>query len=61
MGLQSMFDITMGSHDRVKVCELAGLFILHRLKSNFNNRNINLNRKDVLDAFRNIGLRSLRL
>ena len=55
---QSMFDVTMGSYDRAEVIELVGLFILHKLKTKFNNKNIGLYRDDGLAAFRNMGPRT---
>ena len=30
-----MFDVAMGCYDEVKVCELVGLYILHKLSSKF--------------------------
>ena len=54
---QCMFDVTMGSYDGAEVCELVGLFILHMLKTKFNNENIGLYRDDGLAAFRNMGPR----
>ena len=55
---QSMFDVTIGSYDEAEVCELVGLFILHKLKNKFNNENIGLCRDDGLAAFRNMGPRT---
>ena len=55
---QSMFEVTMGSYDEAEVCELVGLFILHKLKTKFNNKNIGLYRDDGLAAFRNMGSRT---
>ena len=31
---QDFFDVTMGSYDGAEVCELVGLFLLHRLREN---------------------------
>ena len=53
-----MFDVAMGSYDRAEVIELVGLFILHKLKTKFNNKNIGLYRDDGLAAFRNMGPRT---
>ena len=55
---QSMFDVTMDSYDGAEVCELVGLFILHKLKTRLNNENIGLYRDDGLVAFRNMGPRT---
>ena len=46
-------------YDGAEVCELVGLFILHKLKTKFNNeKNIGLYRDDGLAAFRNMGPRT---
>ena len=41
--------------DGADVCELVGLFILHKLRSKHNNKIIGLYRDDRLAAFRNLG------
>ena len=52
------FDVSMGSYDGAEVCEIVGLYILHRLRSKFNNKNIGLYRDDGLAAFSNMGPRT---
>ena len=49
----------MGSSDGAEVCELVGLFMLHKLDQKFNNKNnIGLYSDDGLAAFRNMGPRT---
>ena len=54
-----MFDVAMGSYHGAEVCELVGLYILHKLTTAFPNGNIGLYRDDGLAAFRNTSARSL--
>ena len=51
-----MFDVTMGSYDGAKVCELVGLFILHQLSA-YPNGSIGLHRDDGQAAFKNVSAR----
>ena len=32
---ESLFDVTMGSHDGAEVCELVGLYLLHQMREKF--------------------------
>ena len=48
------FDVTMGSYDRVKVCELVGLCLLNLLTNEFGKHNIGLYRDDCLSCFKKI-------
>ena len=57
-GESPMFDVAMGSYDGAEVCELVGLYILHKLTTAFPNGNIGLYRDDGLAAFRNTSARS---
>ena len=57
-GNTDLFDVTMGSHDGAKVCELVGLLILDKLQTVFKNDNIGLYRDDGLAVFRNMGPRT---
>ena len=57
----SMFDVTMGSSDGAKICELVGLYILHKLNRTFEIGNIGLYRDDGLAAFKNVTPRSADL
>ena len=57
-GNPNLFDVTMGSFDDAEVCELVGLFLLHKLRSKFKNNEIGLYRDDGLAAFRNMGPRT---
>ncbi len=41
----SLFDVTMGSHDGAEICELVGLFILNKLGQKFGKENIGLYRE----------------
>ena len=54
-----MFDVAMGSYDGAEVCELVGLYMLHKLTTAIRNGNIGLYRDDGLAAFRNTSARSL--
>ena len=53
-----MFDVTMGCYDGAEVCELVGLYILHKLTSAFPGGDIGLYRDDGLTIFKNINARS---
>ena len=44
----SMFDVTMGSHDGAEICELVSFFILSKLAENLGNENVGLYRDDGL-------------
>ena len=58
-GNSPMFDVAMGSYDGAEVCELVGLYILHKLTSAYPNGNIGLYRDDGLAVFKNMSARSL--
>ena len=49
-----LFHVTMGAYDGAEVCELVGIFILHKLSSIYNKNNIGLYRDDGLAIFKNI-------
>ena len=53
-----MFDVSMGSLDGTEICELVGLFILDKLRSEFKNDDIGLYQDDGLAAFKNVGART---
>ena len=53
-----MFDVAMGCYDGAEVCELVGLYILHKLTSAFPDGSIGLYRDDGLAIFKNINTRS---
>ena len=53
-----MFDVAMGCYDGAEVCELVGLYILHKMTSVFPGGNIGLCRDDGLAIFKNINTRS---
>ena len=57
-GDSPMFDVAMGCYDGAEVCELVGLYILHKLTSAFPDGNIGLYRDDGLAIFKNITTRS---
>ena len=54
-----MFDVAMGSYDGAEICELVGLFILHRLNAAYSNGNIGLYRDDGLAVFKSTNARAL--
>ena len=47
------FDVTMGSSDGTKVCELIGIFMLRLIGNKYNPNNTGLYRDDGLAAFKN--------
>ena len=47
-----LFDVTMGSYDGCEVCELVGLYILHKLNDKFPELNTGLYRDDGLSALK---------
>ena len=58
-GDSPMFDVAMGSYDGAEICELVGLFILHRLNAAYSNGNIGLYRDDGLAVFKSTNARAL--
>ena len=50
---ESTFDVTMGSYDRAKVCELVGIYILSKLQEKYGDAQTGLYRDDGLAAFNN--------
>ena len=51
-----MFDVTMGSLDEAEVCELVGLFLLHKMKHLFGCNCVGLYRDDGLAVLNNISV-----
>eukprot|EP00794_Sanderia_malayensis_P019680 gene19680-biopygen13943 len=49
----SLFDVTMGSHDGAEICELVGTFLLNKLSEKIKKENIGLYRDDGLAVLRN--------
>ena len=47
-----LFDVTMGSYDGCEVCELVGLYVLHRIKEKFPEIDFGLYRDDGLGALK---------
>ena len=47
------FDVTLGSYDGAKICELVGLYILHKLGEKYGKERIGLYRDDGLACFEN--------
>ena len=47
------FDVTMGSYDGAEICELVGLYILHKLGEKYGKERIGLYRDDGLACFEN--------
>ena len=55
----AQFDVSTGSYDGAEICELVGLYMLHKLDQRFNNnKHTGLYRDDGLAAFRNMGPRT---
>ena len=52
------FDVTMGSFDGAEICELVGIFIIHKLSSIINKNNMGLYRDDGLMILRNMTKRT---
>ena len=57
-GDSPMFDVAMGCYDGTEVCELVGLYILHKLSSKFPEGDIGLYRDDGLAIFKNMNARA---
>ena len=57
-GDSPMFDVAMGCYDGAEVCELVGLYILHKLSSKFPEGDIGLYRDDGLAIFKNMNARA---
>ena len=53
-GDSGLFDVTMGSYDGAEVCELVGLYILHRSSKKYDKESTGLYRDDGLAVFSNI-------
>ena len=49
----SLFDVTMGSFDGAKICELVGLFILNKLSNIIPKKDLGLYHNDRLTVLRN--------
>ena len=47
------FDVTMGSYDGAEICEIVGLYILHKLGEKYGKERIGLYRDDGLACFEN--------
>ena len=47
-----LFDVTMGSYDGCELCELVGLYVLHRLKEKFPEIDFGLYRDDGLGVLK---------
>ena len=56
----SMFDLTMGSYDGAKVCELVGMFILMKRTKKFSRKQVGLYRDDGLAISRCLPGRTAR-
>ena len=54
-----LFDTTMGAYDGCEVCELVGLLILNKMKTNFPNLNFGLYRDDGLGVHKRISTTEL--
>ena len=57
-GDSPMFDVAMGCYDGAEVCELVGLYILHKLSSKFPEGDIGLYRDDGLAVLKNMNARA---
>ena len=49
-----LFDVTMGAYDGAEVCELIGIFMLHKLSTQYKKGDIGLYRDDGLAILKNI-------
>ena len=47
-----LFDVTMGAYDGAELCELVGLLILHKMRTNFPSVTFGLYRDDGLGVHR---------
>ena len=43
---RNLFDVTMGAYNGVKVCELVGVFMLHKISEKYNKNEIGSYRDD---------------
>ena len=43
---RNLFDVTMGAYNGVKVCELVGVFTLHKISEKYNKNEIGSYRDD---------------
>ena len=50
--ITGLFDVTMGSYDGCELCELVGLYVLHKLKHKFPEIDFGLYRDDGLGALK---------
>ena len=57
--MAGLISLHFGLHDGAEVCELVGLYILHKLTSTYTNGSIGLYRDDGLAVFTNMSARSL--
>ena len=51
---EKLFDVTMGTYDGAKVCELVGIFVLNKISEKYDKNDIGLFRDDGLAIFKNI-------
>ena len=51
---ESLFDVTMGSHDGAEVCELVGLYLLHQMREKFPLVDFGLYRDDGLGCYKKL-------
>ena len=49
---ESLFDVTMGSHDGAEICELVGLYLLNQMRQKFPSINFGLYRDDGLGCYK---------
>ena len=49
---ESLFDVTMGSHDGAEICELVGLYLLHQMRQKFPSIDFGLYRDDGLGCYK---------
>ena len=50
----SLFDITKGAYNGVKVCKLVGIFMLNKIGEKYTKNNVGSYRDDGMAVFRNI-------
>ena len=50
----SLFDITKGAYNGVKVCKLVGIFMLNKIGEKYTKNNVGSYRDDGMAIFKNI-------
>ena len=48
-----LFDVTMGAYDGAEICELVGIYMLQKISSHYDKKDVGLYRDDGLAVFKN--------